>query len=63
MHIDLGRREADAGSVVQGLEHVIDQALHTGIETGDRLGASAQPRIGKLKNRSQRHEHLEWGWG
>ena len=50
VHVDLRCREPDTGRCVHGLEHVVDQLAHAGIDFRDRLSLRAQARIRKFKN-------------
>ena len=45
VHVDLGRRQADAVGVVHGLEHVGDQRLDAGVDALHRLGHRVQARV------------------
>jgi hypothetical protein len=44
--IDLDRRESDAGGVVHGLEHVVDEPAQRVVDMLDRLRAAAQTGSG-----------------
>jgi hypothetical protein len=50
MDIDLTGCQANAGRRVHGLEHVIYKLLNFGIYRHNWRCASAQSRVGKLKN-------------
>ena len=50
MDIDLTSRQANAGRVIHGLEHVIDKLLNPCIYRYNRHRARAQSWVGKLKN-------------
>jgi hypothetical protein len=50
MDIDLTGGQANAGRRVHGLEHVIYKLLNHGIYRHNWRCASAQSRVGKLKN-------------
>ncbi len=56
VHVDLGRREPDAGRRVHGLEHVVDQLLHRRVDLFDRLGDGAQPRVGEFEDVQDGHD-------
>ncbi|MCY1436602.1 hypothetical protein D9M71_527310 [compost metagenome] len=58
VHVDLGGGQADAGSVVHGLEHVVDQLAHGVINHLDGLGDRAQARIGEFENVQNSHMRL-----
>ena len=46
-HADLDGRQPDAGGVVHGLEHVVDQRAQRLVDGADRLGFQPQPLVGK----------------
>ena len=52
---DLDRGKADAGRVVHGLEHVLDQLPGRSVDLGDRLGNLPQPLVRQNENVPQRH--------
>ena len=54
-HADLDRRQPDAGRVVHGLEHVLDQRADLGVDLLDRLGDEPQPLVGQDEDVAQRH--------
>ncbi len=58
VHIDLRRGQADARSLVHGLEHVVDQLTKLVIDHIHRFGDGAQPRIGKFKDVQNGHMRL-----
>ena len=44
-HADLDRRKADAGGVVHGLQHVIEQLAQTIVDGFDGLGLGFERRV------------------
>ena len=52
---DLDGGKPDAGRVVHGLEHVVDQLAEVGVDALDRLGNEPQPLVGKLDDLAHRH--------
>src|SRR4051812_2301340 len=55
-HPDLDRGEPDAGRVIHGFEHVLDQGLDVGRDLADRLGDQPQPLVGKDDDIAPCHE-------
>ena len=53
--IDLRGREADAGRVVHGLEHILDQHSHLLVDSLDRLGDDAKLLVGQEKDGANGH--------
>ena len=54
-HGDLDRREADAGRLVHGLQHVVEQTPHLRVDTVDRFGNLSQQRIRKRDDGQNGH--------
>ena len=52
---DLDRSEADAGRVVHGRKHVLDQLPDRGVDLGDRLGNQPQPLVRQNQDVPHRH--------
>src|SRR5690606_38450788 len=58
VNVHLGSREADAGSGIYGLEHVVDQLTNAVIDHLHRRGDGAQPRIGVFEDVENGHKRL-----
>ncbi len=54
-HGDLDRGQADAGGVVHGLEHVVDQPPGLGINRFHRFGDQPEPLVGENNDVAQCH--------
>jgi len=52
---DLDRGKADAGRVIHGRQHVIDQLADAGIDVLDRLGNLPQPLVGERYDLAHSH--------
>ncbi len=50
VHVHLGRRQPDAGGLVHGLEHVVDQLPELIVHMLHRGGFFPQPRVRKFEN-------------
>ena len=54
-HADLDRSQPDAGRIIHGLEHIVDQRLQIVVDRLDRGRNGAQPRIGRFKDGTDCH--------
>jgi hypothetical protein len=54
-HADLDGGEADAGRLVHGLEHVLDQEPQLRVDLLRRFGDQPQPLVGQDDDVAQRH--------
>ena len=61
-HAHLNGGEPDAGGLVHGLEHVLDQLLHLRVDLLDRFGDEPQPLVGDDEDVAQRHARDVSGW-
>ncbi len=50
VHVYLGRRQPDSGSLVHGLEHVVDELPELIVHMFHRGGFFPQPRVREFKN-------------
>ena len=48
-HADLDGGQADAGRLVHGREHVLDQRAQRRVDGFHRLGLQPQPFVGKMR--------------
>ena len=55
---DLRRGQADAGRVVHGRQHVLEQCPHAVIDLIDRFASGLQPAVGRKHDRQ--HCHSFW---
>jgi hypothetical protein len=55
VHVDLRRREADAGRRVHGFGHVGDELADAVVDLVDGLGDLVQSLVGVMKNVQQSH--------
>ena len=53
--VHLRRRQADAGSVIHGLQEVVDERAHRVVHRVHRRRLGAQPRVGVMENGQEGH--------
>ena len=58
VYIHLGGRQADAGGVVHGCKHIVDQLAQLVVDLLHRFGDGTQARIGKFEDVQDRHMRL-----